>query len=137
MSASAVRTPIGDPGFFQTGEQMNSDATVFLKRPDGFTANLGIEGQAILRHHRGNDVAKQAFHTFDRVAPESEQVQVACLPMRKPLPEGEERCSLEDELLRVVGNGQAVEQPFNRIGDQHLLKVHASFRADSGQPGAD
>lgn len=57
------------------------------------------------------------------VGAETEQIGVACRAMRLAVPEGKEQRALEDELVGVLGDCQAIKHPFDAVAREDEVEV--------------
>ena len=68
---------------------------------------------------------------------ETQQIGIACRPVRLAVPELEQQCTLEQEVRCVLGDGQSVEQAFQPVPGQGQVEVLLRRVVVLLEPGAD
>src|SRR5690606_20782912 len=77
-------------------------------------------------------------HELLRVGgPEAEEVEVTCEPVRLALPDEEQRRSLEDEPVGVLGLGEAEEEALAGVAAEDKVEGLAALAGEVEEPLAD
>lgn len=124
-----------DPRFRQPRLQLDSKAPVLLFLPDQpDTDRVGEEDEAIGRHLGTADLPEDGGQACGGHLAAGEQVEILRRPGGAIGPRVEEHRALEDEVGRMRGGREAVEEPLVGVADQDPLEILALRRREVEQP---
>jgi hypothetical protein len=92
-----------------------------------------VKRQAIRWNISNAEVSEQLSESFLGSVPVSEQVDVAGWALQSVGPKGEQERTLEEELIRVFGLAQPVQQTFNTVPGQSQIEILATVSAQIQQ----
>jgi hypothetical protein len=96
-----------------------------------------VERQPIGLNISKADFSEQLSESLLGTVSVSEQVEIAGRTLQSVCPEGEEECTLEDEMIGAFGLAQSVQQTFNAVPGQCEIEILTTVSAQIQQPLAN